>query len=592
MAAGGVPKSRHNDCPDLRMRINNTMISSSSGALGHLQCAGLSIRFISELYRRVDETGEFEHMITEMRNTLTTTYRVLVRWLKQLSNLLRTTAGLLLVVALVVTLATVVHYLVTLTRWASIGLPLDDSWIHLEYARTIYEGTPWEYSPGRPSTGSTSPLWSIMLVPLFFITTDVTGLILGIYVISTVFYILCTFLAGLLVERHTKNPTYAAIGMIAFVLTPRVTWLMLSGMEFPLFLFILLSSVLVFERTERSDQYVVGILLGFAYRARPEGILLVGLGTLLWLIYLTGHEPYDQLLRSFAVVLLIAAVIILPWVIHCLSVTGYPLPDTFYAKLYPASPETIAVWNDYMIDWFRTQPFLLIGLVLGLFILKTARPYLWVYPVILLLMYRLIMPRQSLVNNARYLTPVLALCMVCAVIGVACLFDRISRGRISLPRMGELNFITIGIVVGLLIVPIVPLYERQSDLYGNAVKNINEMQVDIGLWLRDHTSQDAVIATHDVGAIRFISGRAIIDLAGLVSPEILHSNMTLLETLQYLRGQNCSYFAFFDELFTVYAQALGNHYSVLYTVHLDDNVICGRDTMSVYFVNWTEVPSL
>ena len=47
-----------------------------------------------------------------------------------------------------------------------------------------------------------------------------------------------------------------------------------------------------------------------------------------------------------------------------------------------------------------------------------------------------------------------------------------------------------------------------------------------GRWLAENTKPGAVIATHDVGAIAFYSGRKVVDMVGLVEPEAhqhLHS---------------------------------------------------------------------
>jgi len=42
------------------------------------------------------------------------------------------------------------------------------------------------------------------------------------------------------------------------------------------------------------------------------------------------------------------------------------------------------------------------------------------------------------------------------------------------------------------------------------------------MWLRDNTQDSDVIGTHDVGAIGFYSGRKIVDIAGLITPELIN----------------------------------------------------------------------
>ena len=43
------------------------------------------------------------------------------------------------------------------------GFPLDDSWIHLHFARNLAEGAGFAYNPGVPVAGSTAPLWTLVL---------------------------------------------------------------------------------------------------------------------------------------------------------------------------------------------------------------------------------------------------------------------------------------------------------------------------------------------------------------------------------------------------------------------------------------------
>ena len=50
---------------------------------------------------------------------------------------------------------------------------------------------------------------------------------------------------------------------------------------------------------------------------------------------------------------------------------------------------------------------------------------------------------------------------------------------------------------------------------------VNECYFELGQWLRDNTPEDTLVAALDIGAIGYRSERRILDLMGLVSPEIL-----------------------------------------------------------------------
>src|SRR5580693_6197599 len=50
-----------------------------------------------------------------------------------------------------------------------LGFPLDDSWIHLQFARNLAAGRGLSYNPGELVTGSTAPLWTALLALLAYL---------------------------------------------------------------------------------------------------------------------------------------------------------------------------------------------------------------------------------------------------------------------------------------------------------------------------------------------------------------------------------------------------------------------------------------
>ncbi|UCE11054.1 MAG: hypothetical protein JSW61_03730 [Candidatus Thorarchaeota archaeon] len=494
----------------------------------------------------------------------------------------------LLIVASIATLLSVSHYLLSMLLWTTPGFTLDDSWIHLQFARTIFEGTPWEYSPGYPATGSTSPLWSLILSVLFFFTTDPSGLVIGTYAISTVFYISSTFLVGKIVNAYTDRLLWGFLGSVAFVLVPRNTWLMLSGMETPLFMFMLLLAIYLLDKPGARFDLLLGIVSGLAFLSRPEAILIFVLCVPVRFLFVAKRRELTwRRLASFGGLALLALAVVAPWILYCLSTTGYPLPDTFYAKVHVPTEFEIQAWNTWWGIFLIEMPSIAIGGALGSILLLKGRPFPWLLCISLAVLYRLTTPYAALINNARYLVPIFNLFTVVAIAGLSILLTRIHEWVLADEHDMTLNMFVGWFIIAIIVIPPIGSYFVQAPFYGNAVKNINEQQVHIGLWLRDNTPEDAVLAIHDAGALRFFSNRVVIDLAGLVSPDIIHGNMSSIETLQYLKDQGCEYFVFFDELMVGWSGYLSGAIERIYTVTLPDNVISGRDTMSVFFVNWT-----
>jgi len=84
----------------------------------------------------------------------------------------RLPAGLLLTLAgLVVCLRYLLAEIARLK--GGLGFPLDDSWIHLEFARNLARGLGLSYNPGHLVTGSTAPLWTALLSLLFLLPGSV-----------------------------------------------------------------------------------------------------------------------------------------------------------------------------------------------------------------------------------------------------------------------------------------------------------------------------------------------------------------------------------------------------------------------------------
>ncbi len=511
----------------------------------------------------------------------------LLPYLRMLFNKKKTSIGLFISATIAVLLACL-FYLQTMSRWTYAGFPLDDSWIHIEYARSIYEGRPWEYSPGCPSTGATSPLWAVLLSLLFFLSSDSAFLILEVYFVSAILYVGSTFLAGLIVRDYTNSTLFAHLAIIGFVLTPRGTWLMLSGMESPLFILLILVGIYNADKPGWKYNLLMGVIGGLLFLTRPEGVLflLVGL-PIRFLSTWKERELNLRRLSSFGGSIILACVIAVPWIMHCISVTGLPLPDTFYAKSGDVSLSSITIWNEFWAATFREFPFTIIGLFGGILLIFKGRSYSWAFVIVMLLIYFVSIPYAVLVNNARYMTPLIFLLTMISVAVVGLLADLLWTNPPNLKT--ELSYsLTATILILIIIIPTTPAFVRQADFFGNSVKNINEMQVTIGQWIYENTPPNAKFAIFDAGAIRFFGNRTVFDLAHLVTPELAHGNYTILETFEWLRDRGCNYTVSWRDWFVYIASILHIPITELFRITLSDNVICAGPEMSVFSINWDE----
>ncbi|HEX2644168.1 MAG TPA: hypothetical protein VHU81_14330, partial [Thermoanaerobaculia bacterium] len=173
-----------------------------------------------------------------------------------------------------------------------LGFPLDDSWIHLQFARNLAEGHGLSYNPGELVTGSTAPLWTALLALLFYVPGSV---IVWSKLLGVAFY-----LAGIDATRRLGRELGLGTGLAAFAagLTLATSWLVwsaLSGMEIPLFVFLSLWGMIFHLRERRATGRLPlsAAILGVAALARPEGLLLLALSLVDRLLVFRRGEPEE-----------------------------------------------------------------------------------------------------------------------------------------------------------------------------------------------------------------------------------------------------------------------------------------------------------
>ena len=79
-----------------------------------------------------------------------------------------------------------------------------------------------------------------------------------------------------------------------------------------------------------------------------------------------------------------------------------------------------------------------------------------------------------------------------------------------------------------------------SERYAWGVENIEAMQVKLGHWVDANLPPKARVALNDIGAIAYVSRREVVDLMGLVTPEILPYRRAGRGRRDPLRGQGVS----------------------------------------------------
>ncbi|MDX1993343.1 MAG: hypothetical protein SF029_13200 [bacterium] len=416
------------------------------------------------------------------------------------------------------------------------GFPLDDSWIHQVYARNLAQYGEWSFVPGEPSGASTSPLYTVLLavgyilrIPYPFWTHVLGALALGVTAV----------IASRLGDRlTTKNSIGAFLSGLVILATWHLLWAAAAGME--TMLAAMWSLVLIWlawreadpERDHQNSRVVAvrglvfGVCAALSMVTRPEGVLLAGLCGLMLLIVRPQGTWRSVFVWSISAVGGFA-VAIAPYLLLNFTLTGGPLPSTSDAKY--AQVRSILADTTY---WRRLSAMvnpLLIGgqtllipgaLILLSGILSRLRGQrsvafgllLLLWPLALIALYAARLPAP--IQHGRYVIPALPAFLVAGVIGLAWVtvrFQEVVVVRVlvrTLAASAILVFLYFGCILG-------------RTAYRQDVQFINTELVASAQWIGENLPSQDLLAVHDIGAVGYFAPRPLLDIAGLVSPEIV-----------------------------------------------------------------------
>ncbi|MCC6626025.1 MAG: hypothetical protein IT340_01360 [Chloroflexi bacterium] len=476
---------------------------------------------------------------------------------------LRLTAVWPIVIFVVVGLAAMSLYLYRqLTIAGTIHPPLDDAWIHFRFAENLARGLGMSFNPGVATPGTTSPFWVLLLAAAWWLTGEfpVTAKVLGG----------AAYLAALggvyALSLHIRPARGLALLVAVFAaLNGRFIWASLSGMETTLFAALTIWGIVLHLRYRDAggwQQVLPTVVLAVAAITRPEALALIGLTLLDRLLVLdsrpagasagvdvTTDEPrprglhltfHRARLGAVGLQVLIVAAFVTPMLLFNYLTAGSLLPNTFAGQSLSqgGSTPSMASWLpdfDYLREVgtsFLRDNFLLICFVpIGVVAVVAAQwsdrpgarrsllPLAWVLGLPLLDAF--IAP--NLRHHERYLMPLLPLVALLAVHGMALVAALVPSQHLALGAGGR-RLLRVGVLPLLVAITlVVGLREVHSwsIQYARDVRSIDETNVAVGRWLREHTPPDAVVATHDIGAVIFFSDRTVIDTVGLVEPGIL-----------------------------------------------------------------------
>ena len=444
-------------------------------------------------------------------------------------------------------------YILVSRMYFRIGFPLDDSWIHQTYARNLADFGEWAFLPGTISGGSTSPIWTALLsigyllrFPFYIWTFG-----LGIILLWTVAY----FVEVSIRKRFDfYHPGLPLIGLI-IIFEWHLAWAAASGMETLLFSALVLW-VLFILLDEYPNYFKVGVLIGLSVWIRPDGITLLGPALM---VSFFSRNIFKSKLTAISKIFMGFGVIFSLYLLFSLALTGTPWPTTFYAK----QAEYEILTNVSILDRLgklSLQLFVGIGSVLlpGFLsiIIKSIRRRKWGYlagffwAIGFLLIYAWRLP--VVYQHGRYVFPVILVYVSFSCIGIVDFFNKQKKGVNWI--IEKAWKISIGMILFL-------FWGYGAFIYAQDVAVIESEMVDSAIWVNTNIPENAIVAAHDIGALGYYGNHRIVDLAGLISPEVIPFMRDENKLVEFLDNQNVDYLISFKSWYPILSSGLLEIYS-------------------------------
>jgi hypothetical protein len=409
-------------------------------------------------------------------------------------------------------------------------MPLDDVYIHFQYARQMALGHPYQYNLSDPPTsGATSFIYPYLLA--FGYLIGFQGLWLGLWamllgaiaLIASMWavYRLCLFF---------ELPQWLSLTMtLAFALTGSIAWHFMSGMETGIMIALSLWTLL-FVLEKRLNVFVIAVVL--LSMTRPEGGAMAGLASAtmflrLWNDYAPVDKNRGKRWKLVILLLPILAIGVQPLV--NLLMTGTTVATGNQAKSILATvPQDWGLIASRIFDNFGRM---WLEMITG-FDSREGRG--WYLPVLLGFFGLIAIPILFLKKNFRLVALMLLgwfLVMTAAVSTLDTAFWHFKRYQMPLLALlfplgawgiywltSRFPKVAYGYALILLIFS-AALYAQFLNYYAVNVGYVYQQPYQMALWLRENTPETARIAVHDVGLMRYLGERETLDIVGLTTPE-------------------------------------------------------------------------
>jgi hypothetical protein len=330
-----------------------------------------------------------------------------------------------------------------------------------------------------------------------------------------------------LVGRVSNSP---AVGVLAAI-EWHLVWAAASGMETILFCALALGAFAAGGDTRQGAfsqprPYISGMLTGLAVWTRPDGLTLLPFVALA--IWLSGGR-----LKSWAAFAAGAAVALVPYFLFNFALSGQLWPNTFFAKQAEyAILRELPLWQRLAAIFLTPFVGVLALLWPGMIVRDRQRLLMLGWAATFLLAYALRLPVTY--QHGRYLIPVIPVLVAAGGAGMAGLVQ-VTASTMWRRVISRAWVLTVGIVASAFW--IIGARALIAD-----VRIINSEMAATAKWVAANVPAGTTVAAHDIGALGYFAEVKLVDLAGLVSPEVIPVMNDEAKMWAFIQASGAEYF--------------------------------------------------
>ncbi len=399
----------------------------------------------------------------------------------------------------------------------ALGYWEDDSFIHLEYARSVFEGQGFVFN-GVLSNGDTAPLWVLLLAGARHLVPDWLLAGKALAALGTVFALLMQFAycRRLQADLGSDAQDQPAWVLALFVLNPYFVYWAYSGMEALAASGLLMLLCLLVTRPTATPLSFLGsaFLLGLSPLVRPEMVLLIGIcgPFLLWQWWkLVEGKTGPQRMAWFLGAAVLLALPLACWTLYALDAFGYVMPNTNAAKRAP--PGTSAAWRMLMVYGMGFPGVMLSLAALAVLALRKravgALPRHTSLPMAAwpLLAYVVVTSLFYMVNHTYVQTRYVM--VVAPGLSVLC--------YVMLRHMGgrTLHAVVLGVAAAAALFITV---QQAHPLVRNKAEKVEQIE-RMSVYINANLPADAKIAVYAIGQFGYLVRNELVDVGGITQPE-------------------------------------------------------------------------